>query len=67
MYLAQISETSAAGDAAIAELRIERYVDNWYERRLVNILVSNYVAEFSVSSIDVYTHCLKPVAGVICP
>ena len=63
----RLSEPSAAGDAAITLFGVKRSIDNWYETRLVNIIVSDYVAEFPVASIDVYTHSFKPVAGVICP
>ena len=41
--------------------------DQWYQRCLVNILVSDYVAEFTVAFIDICSHSFKLVAGVISP
>ena len=44
---------------------MERGVDAWYQRRLVHVLVRDDVAEVTVASVDVCTHSLSAVAGMI--
>ena len=51
--------------AAISVLRVEHGIDEWYQRCLVNILVSHDVTEIIIAFIDVHTHRSKSVAGVV--
>ena len=61
----RLAEPPAAGDATVSALRIEHGVDAWYQRGLVNILVSHDVTEVTVSFINVYTHGSASVAGEV--
>ena len=62
----RLAESAAAGDAAIAVFGVERGVDKWNERRLVNILVGDYVPKLTVASVYICSHnIIEPVAGEI--
>ena len=55
----RLAEAAAAGDTAVAVLRIESRIDNRYQRCLIYILVSHNVTELTIASIDISTHILQ--------
>ena len=63
----RLAEAAASCHAAVSALRVERRIDQRYQRCLVNILMSDDVAELTIASIDICTHGFKSVAGVISP
>ena len=63
----RLTESAAAGDAAIAVLGVEARINQRYQRCLVNIFMRHDVSECFITFINICTHSFLTVAGVICP
>ena len=62
----RLAESAAACHAAVAALGVESGVDERYELCLVDVFVSDDVSEITVAFIDVCTHSIVSVSGVVC-